>query len=77
MMGLKGEKNIDQDPRQYVTGLRKFAAQNHIALADASLRWGRFWRQGIPYSSLMINAINHPNATGMTPFVEALLDLFR
>lgn len=77
MMGLKGEKNIDQDPRQYVTGLRKFTAQNHIALADASLRWGRFWRQGIPYSSLMINAINHPNATGMTPFVEALLDLFR
>lgn len=75
-MGLKSEREIDQDPRPYVTGLRQFSEKQSVALADASLRWGRLWRQGIPYSSLLLNAINHPDARGMKLFADALMQLF-
>ncbi|HEY3838304.1 MAG TPA: SGNH/GDSL hydrolase family protein, partial [Bryobacteraceae bacterium] len=75
-MNLTRERAIDDDPRPYVEGLRQFAATHDVALADASLRWGRLWRQGIPYSTLLVNAINHPNARGMTLFADALMALF-
>jgi lysophospholipase L1-like esterase len=75
-MGLTRERNIDQDPRPYVAGLREFAAKHNVALADASLRWGRLWRQGIPYTSLLMNSINHPNAQGMRLFADSLMGLF-
>jgi lysophospholipase L1-like esterase len=75
-MGLASEKEIDPDPRPYVKALRKFAAENNIALADASLRYGRLWRQGIPYSTLLMNNINHPNPYGMGLFADALMALF-
>ena len=75
-MGLKQERDIDDDPRPYVKGLREFAARHQIALADASLRYGRLWRQGIPYSSLMLNSINHPDPRGMKLFADALMQLF-
>ena len=76
-MGLKSEKNVDNDPRVYVTAIREFAAENNIAVADASLRYGRLWRRGIPCSSLMMNAINHPNPFGMSLFADAIIALFR
>jgi lysophospholipase L1-like esterase len=76
-MALTRERDIDNDPRPYVEGLRQFAATHDVALADASLRWGRLWRQGIPYSTLLVNAINHPNARGMSIFADALMALFR
>ena len=75
-MGLNGERDIDADPRPYVAGLRQFAARHPVALADASLRWGRLWRQGIPYSTLLSNAINHPNPDGMKLFADSLMALF-
>jgi hypothetical protein len=75
-MGLKTQRDIDQDPRPYVTAVRAFAAKHSIALADASLRWGRLWRQGIPYSSLMHNGINHPTAQGMKLFSDSAIALF-
>ena len=75
-MGLASEKDIDDDPRPYVKALRKFSDEHGIALADASLRWGRLWRQGIPYSTLFTNNINHPNAFGMGLFADALMALF-
>lgn len=75
-MGLDREKDIDEDPRRYVKGLRIFARQNNVALADGSLRYGRLWRQGVPHSTLMLNAINHPNAFGMKLFADALMELF-
>jgi lysophospholipase L1-like esterase len=75
-MGLNYERDVDDDPRPYVVGLREFAAKNHVALADASRRYGRLWRQGIPYSTLMLNSINHPNAAGMRIFADALMELF-
>jgi lysophospholipase L1-like esterase len=78
-MNLTRERDIDDDPRAYVEGLRLFAARhsNAVALADASLRYGRLWRQGIPYNTLMLNAINHPDARGMRLFADALIALFR
>lgn len=75
-MGLTREKEIDQDPRPYVAGLRQFAPKHGVALADASLRYGRLWRQGIPYNTLMLNSINHPDARGMKLFADALMELF-
>ena len=75
-MGLTREREVDDDPRPYVAGLREFAVRNRTALADASLRYGRLWRQGIPYSTLMLNSINHPDARGMRLFADALMGLF-
>lgn len=75
-MRLTSEKGIDDDPRAYVKALRKFTAEHRLALADASLRWGRLWRQGIPYSTLMMNNINHPDPFGMSLFADALMELF-
>jgi lysophospholipase L1-like esterase len=75
-MGLGRQKNIDEDPRPYVKSLRAFAAKNNVALADASLRYGRLWRQGIPYNTLMQNNINHPDARGMKLFADSLMALF-
>lgn len=75
-MGLTREREVDDDPRPYVEGLREFAAKNPVALADASLRYGRLWRQGLPYNTLMLNSINHPDARGMKLFADALMELF-
>ena len=75
-MGLTRERDIDDDPRPYVAGLRQFAAKHSVALADASRRYGRLWRQGIPYNTLMLNSINHPDARGMKIFANALMELF-
>ena len=75
-MGLAAEKNIDDDPRPYVQALRKFAAENNLALAEGSLRYGRLWRQGVPYTTLLMNNINHPNPFGMGLFADALMALF-
>lgn len=75
-MGLNRERDIDDDPRPYVKGLREFSAKHQVALADASLRYGRLWRQGIPHSTIMLNSINHPDARGMKIFADALMELF-
>jgi lysophospholipase L1-like esterase len=75
-MGLNRERDIDDDPRPYVAGLRQFAAKHQVALADAANRYGRLWRQGLPYTTLMLNSINHPDARGMAIFADALMELF-
>jgi lysophospholipase L1-like esterase len=75
-MGLSRQRDVDNDPRPYVQGLRQFTARHPVALADASLRYGRLWRQGIPYSSLMLNSINHPDARGMKIFADSLIAVF-
>jgi len=75
-MGLSSQQGIDEDPRPYVKSVREFCASNGVALADASLRWGRLYRQGIPYESLLVNTINHPNRQGMGYFADALMALF-
>ena len=75
-MGLDRERDIDDDPRPYVAGLRQFGAKNDVAIADAARRYGRLWRQGLPYTALMLNSINHPDARGMAIFADALMELF-
>ncbi len=75
-MTFTGERDVDDDPRPYVAGLRQFAVKRGVALADASRRYGRLWRQGLPYSTLLLNSINHPDARGMKIFADALLALF-
>jgi len=64
-----------EDPRPYVKGLKAFAAENKIALADASARWLRLRVQGIPYQTLLANDINHPDKRGHAIFAEALMAL--
>lgn len=75
-MGLSKMRDCDEDPRPYVKGLRKFAARHSVALADVSLRYGRLWRQGIPYNTIMVNSINHPDERGMKIFADALMEIF-
>jgi lysophospholipase L1-like esterase len=75
-MGLTTEKNIDDDPRPYTKSVREFCRKNNVAIADGAKRYGRLWRQGIPYTTLMVNDINHPNKAGMKLFADALMELF-
>ena len=74
----RGQRDIDDDPRPYVAGLKAFVAAHpeRVALADAARRYGRLWRQGIPYLTLMENNINHPNVAGHQIFVDALDEVF-
>ncbi len=74
-MGVATAK-VDADPRPYVRGLREFAAENNIAVADAARLWGNLWRQGIPYPIILANAINHPDERGMEMFADALMAVF-
>lgn len=74
-MGVNTE-NVHADPRAYVAGLRQFAQENNVALADASSLWCALWRQGIPYTTLLANSINHPDARGMALFADAFMALF-
>lgn len=75
-MGLSSQRDVDQDPREYVRALRQFAAEKRIPLADVSQRYGRLWRQGIPYATLMMNGINHPDSLGLAVYADALMNLF-
>ena len=52
------------------------AAENGIALADAARRWGHLWREGLPFSAMHVNDINHPAAPGMAIFADALMEVF-
>ncbi len=75
-MNWPSERDLDDDPRTYVKLLRRFAPENQVALADAAARYGRLWRQGIPYSTLMVNTVNHPDKRGMKIFADSLMALF-
>ena len=74
-MGLDTLK-VKEDPRGYVRGLKAFGAANDVAVADASALYCNLWRQGLPYMTLMANAINHPDARGHKLFADALMGLF-
>lgn len=74
MMGFKTLR--ENEKRPYVLALREFAAKNNIALADASARWEHLWREGIPYITLLQNAINHPDDRGHALFADELMKCF-
>lgn len=69
-------EKVESDPRPYVHALHRFAQDNGVALADASALWCRLARQGIPYTTLLANSINHPDARGHALFADALMALF-
>lgn len=56
--------------------LKEFAAEEKVGLADASARWGALRILGIPYETLLVNCINHPDDRGHQMFVDALMELF-
>ena len=73
-MNFASQKNCDEDRRPHVSCLRDFARRHGLALADASRRWGRLWRQGLPYMTLLCNDINHPDPRGLAIFADALVE---
>ena len=75
-MGLSTERGFEECPQPYVPMVRRFAHEHDVALADATVRYVHLWRQGIPYSTLMINAVNHPDVRGMAIFADSLMELF-
>ena len=76
-MGLTAQRDIDDDPRPLVKGLRAFTQERGIPFADTPQLYGKLWRAGIPYLTLMTNNINHPNDFGMELFSAALTRLFQ
>lgn len=66
-----------KEPRAAVTYLKEFCAENHVGLADASRRWEHLWIEGIPYLTLLYNAINHPDDRGHKLFIDELKLFFR
>lgn len=75
-MGLTSQNHVDDDPRPYTEYIREFGKENRILVAEASTLYGRLWRQGIPYNTLMVNNINHPNPYGLSLYADALMVLF-
>jgi lysophospholipase L1-like esterase len=67
---------IEEDPRPYVAGVRAFAKKHGVALADASLRYCHLVKEGIPYITLMVNSLNHPDDRGHEMFALSLMELF-
>lgn len=76
-MGLSDPTTTTKDPRPYVANVRRWCAETKTALADASKLWGELAGRGIPYQTLLVNEINHPNPFGLSLFADALMDLFR
>ena len=74
--GYSDQHFLDEDPRPYVVVLRQFSGKRGVVIADAAMRWGRLWRQGIPYTTLLLNSINHPDARGHKIYADSLLALF-
>lgn len=74
MMNFANEQGIEARP--YVLALRAFAAKNGLALADASARWEHLWKEGLPYTTLLHNTINHPDDRGHRLFAEELWKCF-
>ena len=64
------------ETRPYVKGLLAFAAAQNLAVADASSRWAHLWKEGVPYTTMLQNGINHPDDAGQRFFAEELLKLF-
>lgn len=74
MMGFANEQGVEARP--YVLALRAFATKNGLALADASARWEHLWKEGLPYTTLLHNTINHPDDRGHRLFAEELWKCF-
>ncbi len=74
-MGLRTMK-ASSDPRVYTRELRRFGAEQNIAVADAAKKWAHLWKDGIPNITLQSNSINHPDRRGHQMFADALMEMF-
>lgn len=52
------------DSRPYVLWLRDYAAANRLPLIDVSRRWEQLREEALPYWTLLINSLNHPDDRG-------------
>ncbi|MDR3709863.1 MAG: GDSL-type esterase/lipase family protein [Capsulimonadaceae bacterium] len=75
MMNAPSDR-ISADTRPYIKFVREFAPREGIALADWSQRWEHLQAEGVPYETLLLNGINHPNNKGHEMLAQALIDLF-
>ena len=64
------------ETRPGVRLLRRIAEDKAVALADVSRRWEHLEKEGVPYITLLENAINHPDDRGHELFVKELLTFF-
>ncbi|MCC7494394.1 MAG: hypothetical protein IT204_18700 [Fimbriimonadaceae bacterium] len=74
MMGFSSL--LEPEKRPYVLALREFATTHQLALADAAARWEHLAKEGIPYTTLLRNGINHPDDRGHALFADELLKCF-
>ena len=65
-----------KETRETVTVLRELAAAYKVALADTSRRWEHLEAEGLPYTTLLWNGINHPDDRVHELFVKDLLTFF-
>ena len=72
----RGNADSPVDNRYYINFLRKFCAKNKIAVADASLYYGKLRYAGIPFRATLVNSVNHPDGRGMQLLADSVLDLF-
>lgn len=56
--------------------VREVARETGTGLADAYRRWEQLRFQGLPYETLLLNTINHPDYRGHAFFLEELLRFF-
>ncbi len=59
-----------------LAAIREVAAEEKVGLADGSLRWKALQQLGIPYETLLVNCLNHPDDRGHRMLAQALLGLF-
>lgn len=65
-----------EENRPYVKGLKSFAKEHGVALADVSACWQQLADEGIPYVVYLQNGINHPDDRGHRLFAEELMRCF-
>ena len=75
MNGSKTDR-ISEENRPYIKIIRDWATKHNVAIADWSGRWGHLQKEGIPYETLLLNGINHPNNYGHEMFALAILENF-
>jgi len=77
-MNFNGEKGpaVEKDNRSGMIFMHDFAVRNRIAFADGAYAFGQIWKLGIPYSTMLTNNINHPDARGMQYLADAIKAIF-
>ena len=73
-MGMKSLH--DRDPRPDVEVIRQVARQEKVGLADVSRRWEHLASEGLPYTALLYNGINHPDDRGHAIYAKAISSFF-